>query len=167
MNDSDFASAIAAGSILPLVISVLTQPKMTDAQKALVAFAACFIGAAIAGVVTGAVDVAEPSFSWLTYFGAVYGSAMVTWRQLYKPTGVTTRIEDATDQGGPRTSANTAATDQFAVILAGVARDYGIRPEELLARIPGPRTYHAVGTSPDDEADAIEAFDAYRAGRDA
>lgn len=100
MNTQDTGLAVIIGALLPMLISVVVQTDWGDQAKAVAAFLVCVIAAVIGSFVADGVSVADPGFDWVAWFAGIYGTAMVAWRQFYKPTGITPAIEGATNVGG-------------------------------------------------------------------
>lgn len=98
----DLGIATLVGAALPVLIAFIVQPGWSDAARSVVAFIICILGAIVAALFAPGVDIGGPSFDWVAWFGVVYGSAMVSYKNLYKPTGVAPKIEVATSPGGSK-----------------------------------------------------------------
>ena len=90
-------ASLVLGLITPLVVSVINQPKYTAEQRRLIAIAAAVAIGFLGLVVQGA------AFSWewswagvVTNLVLVIGAAQAAYSMLWKPTGVSDKVEDKT-----------------------------------------------------------------------
>jgi hypothetical protein len=84
--------ALAVGFITPPVISVLTEQKWSTRTKSLVAFVFYLLIAAVAAYFAGLWTIADVGRLWLL----IFLSASTSYRNFWKPTGVSPAIEAAT-----------------------------------------------------------------------
>ena len=86
--------AIAVGIVLPLGISAILRQGWGESQKAWGAFVFCLISSAGTCYFTGVLnfDSKQIAFSTLT----IFITAWTTYRNFYKPTGVSAVIDKAT-----------------------------------------------------------------------
>lgn len=81
------------GFLMPPVIAALNRRGWSSSAKAVCAFVACLIAAAATAFFAGDLDnVSDYATAALTVFGA----AMVTFHQWWKPSGIAPKIENAT-----------------------------------------------------------------------
>ena len=99
MDTKDVGMAALIGAALPLLISVIVQMRWAASTQAVVAFVVCAIAAAATSYFSGAVHLADPGWDWVTWFGTIYGSAMVMYARFWKPTTVAPQIEARTNFG--------------------------------------------------------------------
>lgn len=84
--------ALAVGFITPPVVSVLNEQKWSARTKSLVAFGFYLILAAVAAYFAGMFTVGDVGRLWLL----IFLSASTSYRNLWKPTGISPAIEKRT-----------------------------------------------------------------------
>jgi uncharacterized membrane protein len=90
MADVDLQQlSLFIGALLPLIISMLNRVDWSSRQKSLVAFTLCVGGAVVTTGVVGDFSSSDPVES----FAIVFGAAKVSYEALWKPTGVSPKIE--------------------------------------------------------------------------
>ena len=98
LNDSELV-AVALAFFLPLLIAVIQQPRWNDATRALVALVTVFVWTLLAVVVLGQ----GGGYAWqsaLRLLLMVFLVSSVAYLALWRPAGVTQRIEDMTAARG-------------------------------------------------------------------
>lgn len=80
------------GFVLPHAIALVNQQHWGPRLKAAVAFGACAAAGALTSYVAGTLTAGDFVLSALTIFGA----AQVSYQQLWRPSGITTAIEEKT-----------------------------------------------------------------------
>jgi hypothetical protein len=88
--------ALVVGFITPPIISVIQENKWSARTKALVAFAFYLMIAAVAAWFAGLWTVPDVGRLWLL----IFLSASTSYRNFWKPTGISPAIENATSSVG-------------------------------------------------------------------
>jgi hypothetical protein len=92
--------ALAVGFITPPIVSVLQEQKWSERTKALVAFGFYLLIAAVTAYFAGLWTVPDVGRLWLL----IFLSASTSYRNFWKPTGVSPAIEKATSSTAPAES---------------------------------------------------------------
>lgn len=92
MNEKLALANALVGFLLPHAIALVNQQHWGPRLKAAVAFAACAAAGTLTSYLAGALTPGDIVLSALTIFGA----AQVSYQQLWRPTGITTAIEQKT-----------------------------------------------------------------------
>lgn len=92
MNEKLTLANAFVGFVLPHAIAVVNQRHWGPRLKAAVAFAACAAAGTLTSYVAGALTPEDLILSGLTIFGA----AQISYQQLWRPSGITTTIEQKT-----------------------------------------------------------------------
>lgn len=95
IEDGGLAGLI--GAFLPLIIALIVQSNWKTSAQAVAAFLICLGVAVLTSFLSQEVRLSDPDWSWVIWFGAMYGSAMTTYARFWKPTKVAPRIEAATN----------------------------------------------------------------------
>lgn len=94
------------GALLPLVIALVNQAHWPAQAKGLVALAACVVAATVTEYVQGHVNLTD----WRTAVVVVTGAALVSYRALWKSSGIADWLERLTSFGDtPATPAEPTA----------------------------------------------------------
>lgn len=91
--------ALLVGFLLPPALSILIQTRWSDRIKAIVAFVAC----AIAGAGTAYLQGDLTGKRFVSAGLIILTVALATYRNFWKPTGVSPTIEEKTNIGGDGT----------------------------------------------------------------
>ncbi len=83
----------AIGFFLPLVIAMILKTKWSRQRKAVASFALCVVAAAGGSFLTEDISFTDPSFDWVMWLGAIYGTAMTMFARLWQPMGLTQSLE--------------------------------------------------------------------------
>lgn len=97
MDGVDVIDVVVGALLMPPVIAVLNRCHWPSQVKALVAFAACLLGALVVQWFRGPVDFAD----WRATAVGVTGAALVMHQVFWRPSGLVPAIERATTWGGP------------------------------------------------------------------
>ena len=100
MDEQTVGIAAVIGFFLPLIISVIQQTEWKPGAQAVVAFLVCVVAAIVGSYFTGEIKLSDPSWDWITWFGAIWATAMVSYKALWKPTNVSPKIEETTNLKG-------------------------------------------------------------------
>jgi len=84
--------ALIVGFFLPVVISIIVQTSWTTALKASVAFVVCLIAGAGTAYFAGDLDGKD----WITASLMIMVTALTTYSQFWKKTGIAPKLESAT-----------------------------------------------------------------------
>lgn len=88
--------AALVGFFLPPVLAILIQTKWSDRVKAVVAFVACLI----AGAGTAYLEADLDGRTWVSASLVVLTTGYATFRNFWKPTGISPAIEKKSNVGG-------------------------------------------------------------------
>ena len=88
--------ALIVGFLLPPALSVLIQSGWSDRVKAVVAFVAC----AVAGAGTAYLQGDLTGKRFISAGLIILTTGLATYRNFWKPTGISPKIEEATNLGG-------------------------------------------------------------------
>lgn len=86
--------ALVVGFLLPPVLALVQQTQWSDRLRSVVAFVACLIAGA------GTVYVQQEEWDWSDWMSTslvVLVTAVATFRNFWKPTGISTAIEQKTN----------------------------------------------------------------------
>lgn len=97
MTTHDAGIAALIGAVLPILIAVILQSHWTDGAKAVVAFLVCAAAAVLTSFLSDSVRWDDPGWNWVTWFGSMYGAAMILYARFYRPTNVAPTIEAKTN----------------------------------------------------------------------
>ena len=89
--------AVLLGIITPLLISVLNQPRYSDATRRVLAIAVAVAVGVVNLLVQGLLDIS--TITWanaLSSLVLVIGASQAAFALLWKPTGASTKVENAT-----------------------------------------------------------------------
>jgi hypothetical protein len=84
------------GFLLPPVLAIVMQSSWSQRAKAVVAFLACLV----AGAGTAYFEADLDGRTWISASLVVVTTALATYRNFWKPTGISPAIESATNLGG-------------------------------------------------------------------
>lgn len=97
MNEETLGIAGVIGFFLPIIISFIQQSNWKPGAQAVIAFIVCVVAAIIGSFFVDGVDLKNPEWDWIAWFGAIWGSAMLSYSRFWKPTTVSPKIESATN----------------------------------------------------------------------
>jgi hypothetical protein len=88
------------GFLAPILIAAIIQSDWSKGAQGVVALLICVVCAALGSFLTDNVQLNDPSWNWVTWFGSIWGVAVISYMAIWKPTNVAPTIEDKTNLKG-------------------------------------------------------------------
>lgn len=88
--------SLVVGTLLPMLVAVIQQPRWPDWFRAIVTVVVCLLVGAVTAYLEGGLNLQD----WVSSALVILVAALATFRGFWKPTGVADSIESATSPGG-------------------------------------------------------------------